>query len=308
MSRPLAIALRGLTKRYGDRRVLQSIDLEVEAGESLALLGHNGAGKTTLIKLILGLTQPSAGSREVLGCDVESRDFVALRRSIGFLPESIALYDAMTGLEVLRFFARLKGLSPSLAEPLLARIGLAEAARRRIRTYSKGMRQRLGLAQVLLGEPRLLLLDEPTTGLDPALRQELFEILAALKAAGATILISSHALNEIETRVDRLAILARGRLRACGSLETLRAEAGLPVRLRIAAQPGQAGTVAEAIGSAAQLTKVNDRSVDLSCLDGEKMPILRRIAEIGPVVSDVEILPPRLEELYAHYTREEPTA
>ncbi len=308
MSPPLAIALRGLTKNYGDRCVLQSIDLEVEAGESLALLGHNGAGKTTLIKLILGLTQPSAGSREVLGCDVASHDFVASRRSIGFLPESIALYDGMTGLEVLRFFARLKGLSPRLAESLLARIGLAEAARRRIRTYSKGMRQRLGLAQVLLGEPRLLLLDDPTTGLDPALRQELFEILAELKAAGATILISSHALNEIETRVDRLAILARGRLRACGSLETLRAEAGLPVRLRIAAQPGQAGAVAEAIGSAARLDKVNDRSLDLSCLDGEKMPILRRIAEIGPVVSDVEILPPRLEELYAHYTREEPAA
>lgn len=307
-----AIALRGLAKSYGGRPVLRDIDLEVEAGESLALLGHNGAGKTTLIKLILGLTRPSAGSRQVLGRAVEDKAFVALRRQIGYLPESVALYDAMTGAEVLRFFARLKGLPPDVATPLLEKVGLAEAAGRRVRTYSKGMRQRLGLAQVLLGEPRLLLLDEPTTGLDPALRQELFEILAGLQTSGATVVISSHALGEIESRVDRLAILAHGRLVACGSLETLRAGAGLPVRLRIAALPGQAASVAEALDGSARLTKVNDRSLDLTCLDGDKMPILRRIAGLGTPVTDVEILPPRLEDLYAHYTRahdtrEEPT-
>ena len=301
-----AIALRGLAKSYGRQEVLQNIDLTVPAGESLALLGHNGAGKTTLIKLVLGLTRPSAGERAVLGCDVDSRDFVPLRRQIGYLPESVSLYDAMTGEEILRFFARLKGLSPELVEPLLSQVGLAEAARRRIRTYSKGMRQRLGLAQVLLGEPRLLLLDEPTTGLDPALRRELFDILSRLKQAGATIVISSHALGEIEARVDRLAILSRGKLLACGSLDELRAGAALPVRLRIAAPPGGASTVAEAVGAAGQLTKVNDRTVDLTCLDRDKMQILRRIADLDTAVEDVEIVPPRLEDLYAHYTREEP--
>lgn len=301
-----AIRLHAVGKRYGDQAALSDVTLAAGQGERLALLGHNGAGKTTLIKLLLGLTRPSEGQISVLGLQPDASDFVALRRQIGYLPESIALYDAMTGEEVLAFFAKLKGHGAAECRSLLETVGLADAAGRRVRTYSKGMRQRLGLAQALLGAPRLVLLDEPTTGLDPALRLQFFQVLEELKAAGATVVISSHALTEIEGRVDRLAILARGRLVASGSLEELRAAAGLPVVIRITSQPGEAPRVAEMIGGQGQLTKVNDRAVHLTCLGSEKMELLRHIAGLEAPVTDVEITPPRLEEIYAHFTGEAP--
>ena len=304
MSAAPAIQLESVGKRYGDQAALSDVSLAVAKGERLALLGHNGAGKTTLIKLLLGLTRPSAGRVAVLGVGPQEPDFVALRRQIGYLPESIALYDAMTGEEMLAFFAGLKGQSRAVCRDLLERLGLAPAARRRVRTYSKGMRQRLGLAQALLGDPGLVLLDEPTTGLDPALRLQFFEILEDLKAAGATVIISSHALTEIESRVDRLAILSQGRLVADGSLEALRAAAGLPVSIRVTSRPGEASRVAEAIGDQGRLTKVNDRAVHFTCPGEDKMALVRRIAALGAPVTDVEIAPPRLEEIYAHFTRE----
>ena len=298
-----AIRLDSLGKLYGRQAALADVSLSAAPGERLALLGHNGAGKTTMMKLMLGLTRPSSGRLSVLGSVPGSPDFVARRRRIGYLPESIALYDAMTGAEVLAFFARLKGVDRGECRDLLERVGLSEAAGRRVRTYSKGMRQRLGLAQALLGAPSLLLLDEPTTGLDPALRLQFFEILEELKAAGSTVVIASHALTEIESRVDRLAILTQGRLVADGSLEELRTAAGLPVRMRIRSLPGEAGRVAEAIGQQGRLTKVNDCAVDLTCLGSEKMDLVRRVAGIGMRVTDVEIMPPRLEEIYAHFTK-----
>jgi len=299
-----ALQLEAVSKRYGDQTALSGVSLDAGQGERLALLGHNGAGKTTLIKLLLGLTRPSEGRIGVLGVSPNESGFVALRQQIGYLPESIALYDAMTGEEVLVFFAKLKGLGQAACHDLLEKVGLAEAAGRRVRTYSKGMRQRLGLAQALLGEPRLVLLDEPTTGLDPALRLQLFEILEVLKAAGVTVVISSHALTEIEGRVDRLAILSQGRLVASGSLDDLRAAAGLPVSIRILSRPGEAAQVAEAIGDQGRLAKVNDRAVHLTCPGNEKMDLLRHVAGLGAPVTDVEITPPRLEEIYAHFTGE----
>ena len=300
----VAIELDGVGKRYRRKQVLDEVSLQIRAGENFALLGHNGAGKTTLMKLMLGLTRPSAGSAAVQGSDPSGFGAAGLRRAIGYLPENIAFHDAMTGREVLAFYARLKGEPAAGCDALFERVGLAAAAGERLRTYSKGMRQRLGLAQALLGAPRLLFFDEPTTGLDPGLRLEFYGILSELRRQGATVVISSHALTEVETRSDRLAILREGRLIVCGSLDELRELARLPVRIRVSVDPGETTAVAETIGGHFALEKVNDRTVDVACPGIDKMRAVRHIAGLDGPVQDIEIMPPRLEEIYAYFSKQ----
>jgi Cu-processing system ATP-binding protein len=300
-----AIELEAVSKRYGSREVVHEITLAVRTGECLALVGPNGAGKTTLMKIILGVTRPSGGTVRMHGIDPSGSFSAAVRGRIGYLPENVAFHGAMTGAELLAFYARLKGEPVAHCEALLERVGLGEAASRRVRTYSKGMRQRLGLAQALLGHPRLLVLDEPTTGMDPTLRQHFYRILDEQREAGTTALLSSHALTEIEGRTDRIAIVKGGSLLVCGTLDELRARASLPVHIRLSVESGTAGTVAERIGNGIRFSKVNDHTVDLHCLNGDKMAVVRRIAELGQRVHDVDILPPRLDQVYAHFAGEE---
>src|SRR5574340_875785 len=154
-------------KRYGEVQAVDGVDLRVEAGQVFGLIGHNGAGKSTLFKMMLGLLPASAGDIRIDGQSVTGPGFRAVRRRLGYLPENVVFYDNLSGLETLAFFARLKGVNRAECGPLLERVGLSAAADRRVKGYSKGMRQRLGFAQSLLGKPRLLFLDEPTTGLDP---------------------------------------------------------------------------------------------------------------------------------------------
>lgn len=293
------IRTQGLTKRYGTATALDDLTLDVPEGELLALLGHNGAGKTTAMKLLLGLTRPSAGEAWVLGARPGTAEAVALRRDIGFLPENVTFGDAMTGLEALCFYGRLKGESRRAALELLERVGLAEAAGNRIRTYSKGMRQRLGLAQALLGRPRLLLLDEPTTGLDPVLRRTFFDFVDDLKRAGTTVILSSHVLTELEMRTDRIAILRQARLVACDTLDGLRRKAGLPVRIRLKAPPEHADSLARAAGPGSRVTFVNGRTVELAVEAEDKMAAVRSLSAGANGVEDLDILPPSLEEIYA---------
>src|SRR5262249_59354269 len=170
----------------------------------------NGAGKTTLIKLMLGLTHPTSGRVRVLGEDPLSRAGQLARLQVGYLPENVAFPASLTGLEMLRFYSRLKRRPRAECEDLLAQVGLTGAAPRPIGTYSKGMRQRLGLAQALLGAPHLLFLDEPTTGLDPFLRQSFYGIVAALRGRRVTTVLSSHALSQLETRIDKIVVLHEG--------------------------------------------------------------------------------------------------
>lgn len=299
-----AIELQGVVKRYGDKAVVNHVDLTIEQGECFLLVGHNGAGKTTLMKLMLGLTRPSEGQLQVLGDDPANVASVARRGQLGFLPEIVAFQQAMTGKEVLTFYARLKGCALKQCDELLERVGLQAAAGQRIQTYSKGMRQRLGLAQALLGDPQLLLLDEPTTGLDPSLRQHFYQIIGEMQGKGTTSLISSHALNAFEARVDRVAILKHGNLLACGTLAELGQQAALPVKMRITVTAGQTGRLAEHLGSNSGISQVNGQTVKLECLNNDKMVIVRRIAELGETVRDVDIIPPRLDDIYNYYMRD----
>ena len=295
------IELQSVSKRYGKETVLSNINFSIQAGECVVLVGHNGAGKTTLMKLMLGLTRPSAGTVGVLGSNPAFSAAVTLRKSLGYLPESVAFYEAMTGREVLAFYAQLKGASNLDCENLLELVGLDDAANRRVGTYSKGMRQRLGLAQAMLADPQLLFLDEPTTGLDPLLRQHFYQLIDDLHKEGVTSIISSHALNEVEARATRFVIMKAGIIVASGSLDELYQQAALPIQLRISVTPGQANTVAERLGSEVNIAKVNNQSLSLSCFNGEKMPLIRRITNLGEVVNDMQIMPPRLEEVYSHF-------
>jgi len=298
----LALEFTGVTKRYGCQRALSDVSLTVEQGECLALLGHNGAGKTTAMKLALGLSQPSEGRVRVLGADPSDSKARGIGQLVGFLPENIAFYDAMTGREALAFYARLKREPVNQNEELLERVGLSTAADKRIKTYSKGMRQRLGLAQALLGDPRLLLLDEPTTGLDPLFRLRFYELIHELTQRGQTVVLSSHALTEIEKRIDRVAIIQSGRLVAYGSLAELSRAARLEAKIRVAVAVGRAQAFVSALGADGMLISVNERSIELRCPLDEKLELLRRIGGLEIPIEDIEVASPRLDELFTHFT------
>lgn len=275
----MTVILDHVGKTYGGRAVVSDLSYALEPGQVVALVGHNGAGKTTQIKMMLGLTRPDGGRITVLGADPGDR---AARRALGYLPESVQFHLAFSGLETLGFYARLKGLPARGHDALFARVGLSDAADRPVRTYSKGMRQRLGLAQALLGDPRLLLLDEPTSGLDPALRRELYGIVAERARAGATVLLSSHALTELEGHAERVIVLNRGRKIADGTLEELRALAGLPSRLHCVID----GT---------------PRRIELG--QDEKPAVLRALLDQG--ATRITLEDPSLDDIYAHFLQRE---
>lgn len=295
------ISLQAVSKKYGSETVLNNVNLEVKAGECIVLVGHNGAGKTSLLKLMLGLTKPSSGAVNVLGENPAFSAAVAKRLALGYLPESVSFYEAMTGKEVLDFYAQLKGSNASECKKLLELVGLEKAVKRRVGTYSKGMRQRLGLAQAMLGNPQLLFLDEPTTGLDPALRQHFYELIDGLQKQGATSVISSHALNEVEARASRFVIMKTGVVVACGSLDELYQQAKLPVRLKVTVAAGEASMVAERMAVSTTISNINNESFCLSCLNEEKMPLIRHISSLGDAVLDMQITPPRLDEVYSYF-------
>ncbi|HEV3148358.1 MAG TPA: ABC transporter ATP-binding protein [Chthoniobacterales bacterium] len=223
-----AVAVSGLTKVFSvpfHRQpivAVRDLDLRVQAGEVYGLLGPNGSGKSTTLKIILGLVSPTRGHTEIFGRD--SR-LVESREAVGFLPENPYFYKYLTGEEILRFFGRLCGLSGARLkkriDELLELVGLTNARDRRLGTYSKGMLQRVGLAQALINEPKLILLDEPTAGVDPAGSREIRNLIVDLKRRGITVLLSSHLLAQVQEICDRVAILANGVLVREGQLEDL---------------------------------------------------------------------------------------
>lgn len=289
-----------VSRRYGAQLAVDDVSVAFEPGQCTAIVGHNGAGKSTLIKMLLGLVRPTAGRIEILGEDPTARGASAWRRQVGFLPENVSFPPSLSGRETLDFYARLKGQPTSRNAGLLDRVGLAEAAGRRVSTYSKGMRQRLGLAQALLGSPRVLVLDEPTGGLDPTSRQSCYAIVRGLVADGVAVLLSSHALEEIEGQADRIAVMSHGRLMACGSLDELRGLSQLPVQIQLrVADDGRAGALSRSFGVPAA---IEGHRIALACPAAAKMDVLRRVAACEEVV-DFDVLPPTLDSLYAWFMR-----
>ena len=223
MSEPL-IEVRHLSKQYGEATVVDDVSFTVNGGEIFGLLGPNGAGKTTTILMLLGLTEISSGQARVLGHDPE-REPLAVKRRVGYLPDSVGFYDHLTALDNLRYTARLMGMGESEREARIAtalrRVDLYAVADKRVGTFSRGMRQRLGLAEILMKNAAIAILDEPTSGLDPQATLELLDIIRGLKHDGVSVLLSSHLLDRVQSVCDRVALFQKGRIVLIGTVAEL---------------------------------------------------------------------------------------
>ncbi len=220
-----AISINNLTKKYGDFTAVDHLNLNIRKGEVFGLLGPNGAGKTTTTLMLLGLTEPTEGRAFINNMDC-TRDSIQIKSKVGYLPDNVGFYGSMTGRENLRFIGRLNGLTGESLEKrideLLKRVNMEAAADQKTSTYSRGMRQRLGIADVLIKDPQIIIMDEPTLGIDPEGVRELMLLIRDLaETDGRTILLSSHQLYQVQKVCDRMGIFVHGKMIACGSLEEL---------------------------------------------------------------------------------------
>jgi ABC-2 type transport system ATP-binding protein len=240
-AKTVAIHTRGLTKRYGDFTAVDALDLTIYQGEVFGLLGPNGAGKTTTILMLLGLSEPSAGTARVLGMD-PLRSPLEIKRQVGYLPDAVGFYNNMTGRQNLRYTCRLNGVDKDVAEDridnLLDRVGLADAADNDVGTYSRGMKQRLGLADTLVKEPLIIILDEPTTSIDPTGVADVLALVRELADSGVSVLLSSHLLHQVQQICDRVGIFVSGKLVALGPPTDLAQKVGSgPIEIEVMPTP-----------------------------------------------------------------------
>jgi ABC-2 type transport system ATP-binding protein len=267
-----AIDTERLRKQFGDKVAVRGIDLQVRQGEAFGFLGPNGAGKTTFIKMLLGLTRPTSGVARLLGQPITNKE---ARRKIGFLPEHFRFHDWLTASEFLTVHGRLCGLSPveitERAPKLLDRVGLSAFATKQLRTFSKGMLQRVGLAQALLNAPALVFLDEPTSGLDPVGRLLVRDMIRELRENGATVFLNSHLLSEVEITCDRIAFIKHGEVVQSGELKALTA--------------GQTNVTIQATGATTEILESLKRwATDVRAEDGQIHIILSKDSELPQVV------------------------
>ena len=294
MSVPV-FATEHVSKKFKSVIALDGVSLNVDPGERIALLGHNGAGKTTLFRIALGFLPADKGDVRICGDLPGSRE---ARKVVSYLPENVAFPKMLTGTEIVSYYTKLKGADAGDVNKALESVDLLDAADRRCGTYSKGMRQRLGLAQALVGNPKLLLLDEPTSGLDPISRQRFYEIITDISEKGTSVLLSSHGLSELEARTDRVAILRKGKLVANGPLDLLQKQANLPIRIRVTSTLDGVSEVHKKLGG----KRLNGASVEFVCGQPAKMQKLAAISAIGDAIKDVELAPPSLDEIYRHFS------
>jgi ABC-2 type transport system ATP-binding protein len=298
-----AITISGLTKRFsGDVLALDDVDLAVEEGEIFGFLGPNGAGKSTTIDVLLDFVRPTAGDVTVLGLDPQG-DGVALRQRVGVLPDGYHVYDRLTGRQHVQFAIDSKNATDDV-DAVLERVGIADAADRTAGGYSKGMKQRLVLGMALVGAPDLLVLDEPTTGLDPAGAREIREIIREEASRGATVFFSSHILEQVEAVCDRVCILDRGQIVAIDTIANLRASVDADARLTVDVDAVPDLGVFEAIEGVAGVSAVagSDTTITVACDPGVKARVLDAIEAEGLVVRDFATERTSLEDLFITFT------
>jgi ABC-2 type transport system ATP-binding protein len=299
------IAAHNLTKRYGGVKAVDDVSFSVERGEIFGLLGPNGAGKTTTILMLLGLTDISAGEAWVLGYD-PVREPLQVKRRVGYLPDSVGFYDHLSAASNLHYTARLIGIPASereaRIESALARVGLAEVANKRVRTFSRGMRQRLGLAEILMKNVEIAILDEPTSGLDPQATAELLAMIRDLKRDGVAVLLSSHLLARVQSVCDRVALFRAGRLALVGTVAELGRQVlgggfaveveaqGTGLAQRLALIPGVSGVEEQGAG---RFRLLADRDV--------RPDAAAEIVAAGGRLTRLSIEEQSLEAIYARY-------
>jgi len=299
-----AIDLEGVTKQFGDVTALHDVDLTVEDGEIYGFLGPNGAGKSTTINILLDFIRPTSGNANVLGFDAQA-DTVEVRRRIGVLPDGFDVYNRLTGRQHIQFAIDSKPGVDDDPMAILERVGIPDAADRKAGGYSKGMAQRLVLGMALVGDPDLLILDEPSTGLDPNGAREMREIIREERDRGATIFFSSHILDQVEAVCDRVGILREGQIVAEDSIEGLRDAVGGQASLTVTVDRVTEDAI-EAAKGVAGVSEVRTEGSELTvaCEDSAKRDVLDAIEGAGARVETFGTERASLEDLFLHYTNE----
>jgi ABC-2 type transport system ATP-binding protein len=296
MTRLIALSARNLTKVIGDRTIVDDVSLDVYAGEVFGFLGPNGAGKTTTIRMLVGLIKPTHGSVEICGFDIRHR-FEDAMRCVGCIVENPDLYRFMTGRENLEHFARMLGVSGGEIERVAALVNMDHRLDQKVGTYSLGMRQRLGIAQAMLGSPRLLILDEPANGLDPAGIREIRELLRQLATTGLAVFVSSHLLAEVELMCDRVAIIHKGRLLQTGTVSELISNQR-SMELRV----GDVARAAEIAASTGfEVSRDGDR-IFVAIDENDAPPLIAALAQNGVAIFHARPRVRSLEEMFIEAT------
>jgi len=304
------IKTEGLTKHYGDVVAVDGLDLAVRKGEVFGMLGPNGSGKTTTILMLLGLTEPTAGSVEVLGLD-PVRQPLSVKARVGYLPERLGFYDDLTARENLIYTAKLNGIARHEANRLIeqgmARMGLSEVADRPVATFSRGMRQRLGVAEVLLKQPQLIILDEPTQGLDPEGARQFLHIIRDLKEEGITILLSSHLLHQVQAVCDRVGLFHQGHIVLEGTVNELAQQVlGSAYRIHLQAE-GPERELSEALQQLPGVVKVHrdgDGHYEVEATSDLRAKAAQAIIAAGGQLLSLDVEAPNLDDIYARYFEE----
>jgi len=297
-----AIAVDQVTKQYGALTALDRVDLRVEEGEIFGFLGPNGAGKSTLINMLLDFARPTDGTLELFGHDCQE-DGVAARKRVGVLPEGYSVFEKLTAREHVEYAVRAKDADDDPLQPL-ERVRLRGVAERKAGGFSKGMKQRLVLAMALVGSPDLLLLDEPTTGLDPNGAQEVRAIIREERDRGTAVFFSSHILEQVEAVCDRVAILKGGSLVAVDTIEGLRDSLGGSTNLVITPDGLQNGTIdrVREIAGVESAAVRPDSTIEVTCANSAKMDIIVELHEAGVDVLNFQTEEASLEEMFVEYT------
>ena len=293
-----SIEIENLTKKFKDLTAVDNISFKVRKGEIYGFLGPNGAGKSTTIKNILGLMHMNSGSIKINGYDINKQG-VKARESVGYLPERVAFYPNLTPLQTMNFFCELWGVDKSIAKPLIKEVGLEDTINRKVGTFSKGMVQLLGVAQVMIGKPPVYILDEPMGGLDARWVKTIREKIKVLNKEGATVLFSSHILSEVENICDRVAIINKGKLIAEDTVENLNKYLKIKPRLEISI-PGLNGKVPEVVKDIEGVEKAeaDNDILYVICESSSRIKVINALEEAGLKIENIKTREPSLEEAF----------
>ncbi len=302
------IETHGLTKIYNGTHAVQDLELQVQRGEVFGMLGPNGSGKTTTILMLLGLTEPTSGSVRVLGFD-PARQPLQVKSRVGYMPDSVGFYDDLTARENLSYIARLNRIPSAEArrriESALERMGLAEQIDRPVGTFSHGMRQRLGLAELLVKKPEMVILDEPTLGLDPGAAREFLDLIRGLKHEGITVLLASHLLHQVQAVCDRVGLFHKGRMVLEGTVRELSQQVlGVGHRLRLEAE---GDGIVERLKDLQGLVRLQEQGDHTYILESERdlrEDAARAVLDAGGRLLTLRAEEPNLDEVYTHYFQE----